>query len=480
MHETRLAGAILILAACGPAAVNVAAATVALPANAYNFQTLTGSGSCVDVSGAGSTDGTRIQQWTCSPSAAQSFWVQAAGAGIARVVNTPTGKCLDVAGSGTSDGTSVQLWTCNGSAAQDFKIEDAGSGRVVLRNVNSNKCVEVAGASTAAGAALQISTCSTSNGQLFRPVALAALDLTFYVVSDTHADPPESYDLRAMARAINAVSQSGVWPSTIGGAATGFKGGRIGPPRGVVFTGDLMGWGVTPTEMLTFRRYFERGRTSESIWYAAYAGLGNHDVDDADRAPDLAAQYRDQAWAYVDSRYKGSAAPVPVTRFDAASHAYSWDFGGAHFVQVHRFAGDTGHGLASSLPFLSADLKDNASDGRPVFVFHHYGMDAFGTQDRWWTAAQRTAYRNALNGANVAAIFAGHSHAAMQYTWQGERVFQVNNAKAENGTGNNDGNGSFAIVRLTDQKLEVVTCRWLDDTGRYEMIGPYYAGPARP
>jgi cytolysin (calcineurin-like family phosphatase) len=106
-------------------------------------------------------------------------------------------------------------------------------------------------------------------------------------------------------------------------------------------------------------------------------------------------------------------------------------------------------------------------------------MDGFGTQERWWTAGQRTAYRNTLNGYNVSAIFAGHSHGAMQYTWEGKRVFQVNNAKAEINSGNRDGNGSFAIVRITDQKLNVVTCRWLDDQGRYELIAPFFSGPAK-
>jgi cytolysin (calcineurin-like family phosphatase) len=311
------------------------------------------------------------------------------------------------------------------------------------------------------------------------PTPRPPIDVTFYVVSDTHADPPESYDLRAMARAINAVAQTGTWPTSIGGMSTGFKGGAIGAPRGVVFTGDLMGWGVSPTELLTFRRYFEKGRTSESILFPGYVGLGNHDVDDADRSAALAQEYRKQAWAFVDSRHKGAAAPVPATRFDAASHAYSWDLGGVHFIQGHRFPGDTGHSLPSSLPFLSADLRDYASDGRPVFIFHHYGMDAFGTQDRWWTASQRTAYRSALNGYNVAAIFAGHSHVAMQYAWQSLRVFQANNAKAEIGSGNRDGNGSFAIVRLTTDRLDVVTCRWLDDAGRYELIAPFYSGAAR-
>jgi cytolysin (calcineurin-like family phosphatase) len=168
---------------------------------------------------------------------------------------------------------------------------------------------------------------------------------------------------------------------------------------------------------------------------------------------------------------------VPVTRFDTASHAYSFDFDGVHLVQVHRFAGDTQYGLASGLPFLEQDLKLGASDGRPVLLFHHYGMDAFGTQDRWWTQAERDAYRSTLADYHVSAIFVGHSHAAFNYTWEGLRVFQVNNAKAEIGTGNNDGNGSFAIVRLVGAQLDVVTCRWLDSAGHYELIAPFFSGP---
>jgi cytolysin (calcineurin-like family phosphatase) len=477
MRGAYLGSVVLVIVACARAG----AVPVALPASAYALQTLTGTAKCMEVSGGSSADGTKIQQWTCNNSGAQAFWVQAPGDGVSRIVNGSTGKCVEVAGAGKSDGTAIRLWTCNGTPAQDFSIEDAGSGRVVIRNPNSDKCIDVKGAGTSDGTSLQLLTCNTTNEQLFRPSPIATTDLTFYVLSDTHADPTESYDLRAAARAINAVSQTGAWPSTIGGTATGFKGGPIGPPRGVVVTGDLMGWGTSPTEIPMFRHYFERGQTaSESIWFAGYLGLGNHDVDDADRSADLAAQYRNAAWAFIDSRHKGSSAPVPVAHFDAASHAYSWDMGGVHFIHTHRCPGDVGHGLPSNLGFLATDLKANAGDGRPVFIFHHYGMDAFGTQDRWWTASQRTAYRAALNGYNIAAIFAGHTHFAMQYLWEGERVFQVNNAKAEITTGNKDGNGSFAIVRITNQKLEVVTCRWLDDSGRYELVGPFYSGPAKP
>jgi cytolysin (calcineurin-like family phosphatase) len=309
-------------------------------------------------------------------------------------------------------------------------------------------------------------------------------DVTFYVVADTHNDPapePQAFDERATARAINSVAHNGQWPTSIGGTATGFVGGKIAPPVGVVFVGDLTGWDTAPTEIPEFRHYYEKGNSSESINYPAYLGLGNHDVDTADRTDAVADAYRAQYWAWIDSRHKGANAPVPVGNFDAASHAYSWDIGGVHFVQVHRFAGDSQYGLPSSLGFLRADLASRAADGRPVFLFHHYGMDSFGTNGQWWSDADRNAYRDALRGFNVSGIITGHTHFAEDmYIWQGLRVFQVNNAKAEINKGNNDGNGSFAIVRITDSKLDVVTCRWLDDQGNYELIAPWYSGNANP
>jgi hypothetical protein len=107
-------------------------------------------------------------------------------------------------------------------------------------------------------------------------------------------------------------------------------------------------------------------------------------------------------------------------------------------------------------------------------------MDAFGTNGQWWTADDRLSYRKLLTGYHVTAIMTGHTHYAFGYTWDAMNVLQVNNAKAENGTGNNDGNGSFAIVRVTDKQFDMVTCRWTDDQGHYELIGPYYSGPSDP
>ena len=51
------------------------------------------------------------------------------------------GKCLDVSGGGTADGTKIQLWTCNGSGAQNWTPQSDGT----LRNPQSGKCLDVSG-----------------------------------------------------------------------------------------------------------------------------------------------------------------------------------------------------------------------------------------------------------------------------------------------------------------------------------------------
>jgi cytolysin (calcineurin-like family phosphatase) len=489
MRKMMLGLALLCLSCGSPDSANEADMSTtsldpaALTSGTYSFRTSTAGNSCMDVEGGGSSDGTNIFQWQCHGGDPQKFRVESRGASTVRLVNPASGKCLDVAGAGTSDGTNIQLWTCNGSAAQDFELRDAGNGRVVMQNPHSGKCVDVSAANAADRTNIQLWTCNNTTAQTFTPVQASAprTDVTFFVISDTHCDPTLQYDLHAMARAVNAVASNGSWPSSINGSATGFAGGAIGNPSFVVFTGDLMGWGNSAQEIPTFRHYFEHGASNESINFPSYVGLGNHDLDDTpDRTGARADDARAQAWRYVDGRHAGASAPVKVSEFDGPSHAYSWDVAGVHFVQMHRFPGDTNWGLPTNLGFLKWDLGMHAADGRPVFIFHHYAMDAFGTQDRWWTKAQRDAYRDTIRPYRVSGIFAGHSHAAMQYTWESERVFQVNNAKAEINTGNNDGNGSFAIVHITDQKLDVVTCRWLDDTGRYEFSAPFFSGPARP
>ncbi|NUR74254.1 MAG: DUF1080 domain-containing protein [Hamadaea sp.] len=111
-------------------------------------------GKCLDVNGAGTADGTKIQLWTCNGSGAQ-LWSPVGQTWRA------LGKCLDVSGGGTADGTKAQLWTCNGTGAQNWSPQTDGS----LRNPQSGKCLDAAGGATADGTQAQIWTCSGGAAQ---------------------------------------------------------------------------------------------------------------------------------------------------------------------------------------------------------------------------------------------------------------------------------------------------------------------------
>ncbi|GIF10181.1 RICIN domain-containing protein [Actinoplanes teichomyceticus] len=108
--------------------------------------TITGiGGKCLDVDNSGTTDGTKIQLWTCNGTGAQRW---------ARVGSTfqALGKCLDVSNGGTTNGTTVQLWTCNGSAAQVWQPRSNGS----IVNPQSGKVLDAAGVSSADGTPIHL------------------------------------------------------------------------------------------------------------------------------------------------------------------------------------------------------------------------------------------------------------------------------------------------------------------------------------
>ena len=104
------------------------------------------SGKCVDVSGAGSADGTNVVLWTCNGGTNQQW---------ARNGNTlrSLGKCMTA--TGTGDGSQVQLSTCTGGGGQDWTAGSNGA----LVNPRANKCLDANGGSSANGTQLIIWSC---------------------------------------------------------------------------------------------------------------------------------------------------------------------------------------------------------------------------------------------------------------------------------------------------------------------------------
>jgi CubicO group peptidase (beta-lactamase class C family) len=97
------------------------------------------SGKCVEVPGASTVDGVQLEQHTCNGTAAQSFRLAAIPAsshgasgitnhGSYKVVSKNSGKCVEAAAAGATNGTVVQQSTCSETKAQVWRLVAADSG----------------------------------------------------------------------------------------------------------------------------------------------------------------------------------------------------------------------------------------------------------------------------------------------------------------------------------------------------------------
>ncbi|MFH8237709.1 endo-1,4-beta-xylanase [Streptomyces sp. NPDC018321] len=113
-----------------------------------------GSGRCLDVPDAVTTDGTQLQLWDCHSGTNQQ-WTYT-DAGELRVYGD---KCLDAAGAG--NGAKVQIYSCWGGDNQKWRLNSDGS----IVGVQSGLCLDAVGAGTANGTLVQLYSCSNGSNQ---------------------------------------------------------------------------------------------------------------------------------------------------------------------------------------------------------------------------------------------------------------------------------------------------------------------------
>lgn len=149
-----------------------------------------------------------------------------------------------------------------------------------------------------------------------------------------------------------------------------------------------------------------------------YAVPGNHDTRWADRGAANFADALGPAWS-------------------------SRDIGGCHFVFADStIAGGThGHFDPALLDWLRKDL-DAVTPGMPVFVFVHHppGLEGFCDNDGDFLAA--------LARRRVEAVFCGHGHKAMGWTYNGVRVVMVGAAM----------DGAWCRVTVDADAVRVYSC----------------------
>ncbi|MFD0318015.1 endo-1,4-beta-xylanase [Streptomyces flavalbus] len=113
-----------------------------------------GSGRCIDVPNASTSDGTQVQLWDCNTGSNQQWTLTSAGE-----LKVYGSKCLDAGG--TSNGTRVQIYSCWGGDNQKWRLNSDGS----IVGVQSGLCLDAVGNGTANGTLIQLYSCHGGSNQ---------------------------------------------------------------------------------------------------------------------------------------------------------------------------------------------------------------------------------------------------------------------------------------------------------------------------
>jgi hypothetical protein len=162
LSAAALLSGLLMAAPSTAAASSQPLQVVAFPPGFNQFVSVN-SGKCLDRKDRGSTNGTPIQQFSCTGAFNQGWTPGPNGEIIAEASNGgASNECLDAKGFGTSDGTPIQIFRCAGTANQRWFLGGVGGGKFAIVNVGASNAqgrlvgLDVVLGSTANGAKIQL------------------------------------------------------------------------------------------------------------------------------------------------------------------------------------------------------------------------------------------------------------------------------------------------------------------------------------
>ena len=115
------------------------------------------SGRCLDVAGARTAPGSRVELYTCNGGGNQRWTLTSAGE--LKVYDST--RCLEVGGNSRKPGSIVQIYTCNGGPNQHWRV---GSDRSIV-GAGSSLCLDALGGRTANGSTVSVWGCNRGANQ---------------------------------------------------------------------------------------------------------------------------------------------------------------------------------------------------------------------------------------------------------------------------------------------------------------------------
>lgn len=127
------------------------------------------SGQCADDSGGSTSNGTKVQQYTCYNGANQNWVITSVGNGYYSIgAQNNSSAVWNVINSGTSAGTGIQLYSYwSGGTNEQFQPISSGNG-FELKDHNSGLCVADPNGSGTAGQQLEIEPCNGASSVVWQ------------------------------------------------------------------------------------------------------------------------------------------------------------------------------------------------------------------------------------------------------------------------------------------------------------------------
>lgn len=165
----RLVSFIIVLVILGTllTPMSIAANKVNVANGSYTLISALNNSKCLDVSGAGTTNGTNIQLWTKNETVAQKFTIYKVSGDWYSIRNLDSAKAIDVQGGNRKSGVNVQLWEWNGTDAQLWRFFDAGNGYYYIQN-KLGYYLDVSGGKTADGTNVWVYSGNSTNAQKWK------------------------------------------------------------------------------------------------------------------------------------------------------------------------------------------------------------------------------------------------------------------------------------------------------------------------
>ncbi|TDU03301.1 ricin-type beta-trefoil lectin protein [Streptomyces sp. 846.5] len=126
-----------------------------LPSAGTRTLTNSNSSDLMDVVGASTAAGAKVDQWPSNGGTNQQWTLTRVSDNVYTLASVKSGLCLDVPGAATTNGLQLEQWTCTGGTNQQWAADLVGSltgSTYVLVGIGSDLAVGVSGSSTASGA----------------------------------------------------------------------------------------------------------------------------------------------------------------------------------------------------------------------------------------------------------------------------------------------------------------------------------------